>query len=335
MRNAPPGIARPTDSGWASVSAADEIAIRAVASVWPYITTKSQPACCPRPAYRRTAARVHPPARLRDEAERRRAEHIGADPIDHLERVGHAGERRHPPSLDRIPEARVDDRRVGHDDRAPGREVRGDDREPVAVVQRERGHRSIAVGQAERLADGQRVGQHGVVREPHELRSAGRSRRAHQHGEFRVQLVREGSAQPGPMLDSNVAAASGHDGVRTEALGDLGRRFARLRRRSVDARRRAPPTASRSLRRRRRRPSGPSRGVRPSAARRTSMRSASSAHVTRRPISARRHRWCGRSTISADRSPRATEPCGRQHLRSGRSGPPRRRRSEVGHGRAR
>src|SRR5690606_32939423 len=48
--SSPPGIATPTASGWVAASSGGRYAIRAVASVCPYITYRSMPRSCPRRA---------------------------------------------------------------------------------------------------------------------------------------------------------------------------------------------------------------------------------------------------------------------------------------------
>jgi hypothetical protein len=63
MRSAPPGIGTPIVPARSAASSGGRYAIRAVASVAPYMTTRSQPARSPAPAHRRTfSGASRPPA---------------------------------------------------------------------------------------------------------------------------------------------------------------------------------------------------------------------------------------------------------------------------------
>ena len=69
-----------------------------------------------------------------------------------------------------------------------------DDREPVAVVQRERGGRAVGGTDVEVLADGVGVGDHPGRRDPNQLRRPRRSRRREQHRQVGVQVVGRSAA---------------------------------------------------------------------------------------------------------------------------------------------
>ena len=144
------------------------------------------------------------------EPQRRHVDALRSRPLEELEGVGHAGDVRHAVVDHRGPEARVDDRRLGQDDRRAGRQVGVQDRQPVAVVQRQRGDAAVGRSEGEELGDGGGVGDEVAVREPHELRGAGRPRRAEQQAQVGVEVPGIG----GVALDLDAGGRRGDDGRR-------------------------------------------------------------------------------------------------------------------------
>ena len=173
------------------------------------MTTRSHPSRRPSSAYSRTRSGAsRPPAWVTSRSVGR--SRLGeAGPVEQVERVGHPRERGRPGRPEQLPEALVDDGGLGEDQpRAPG-EVAVEDREPVAVVQRQRGRRAVVGGEPEVRRDGLGVAAQVVVREPDQLGGPGRPGRAEQQGEIGVQVV--GAA--GAALDRLplVAVAAEHD----------------------------------------------------------------------------------------------------------------------------
>ncbi len=135
--------ARPTARGWRAASAGGIVAIRAVASVWPYITKSSTPqrrvarATCAadrRACARRPASSAAAPACARGRGR----------PVPAARTCGARRRRRDRALAHRGREARVDDGRVGQHDPGADGQVRVQDGEPVAVVQRQRRDRPVA-----------------------------------------------------------------------------------------------------------------------------------------------------------------------------------------------
>ena len=115
-------------------------AIRAVASVWPYMTNRSQPGDAPAAA-RPHAPRVDAPTGLGHGAQVREVQLGEPDPLEEAEGVRHpAGGH---PGRGQVPEARVRDGEVGEDDGRAGDQVAVDDAQAVAVVQGQARHRTV------------------------------------------------------------------------------------------------------------------------------------------------------------------------------------------------
>ena len=87
--------------------------MRAVASVAPYITTKSNPRSLPEPRESPHPLGVESATRLRDVPQRRQVALSEARRVEHLERVGHSGERRRSGLGELAPEVVLDDRPLG------------------------------------------------------------------------------------------------------------------------------------------------------------------------------------------------------------------------------
>jgi len=112
-----------------------------------------------------------------------------ADPFEELVGVRDARQPRGPRPSDQVPVAGVDDGEVAEDEAGPTREVAVDHREPVAVVDRQAGHRAVAVGERERLDDRGRVAVEVVVRQPHQLGRPRRPGGREQQRQVGVQVV--------------------------------------------------------------------------------------------------------------------------------------------------
>ena len=316
-----------------SVSAGDATAIRAVASVWPYITTKSQPASRPRRARPRTAAGSMPTARLGDEPERRAfaarrrpsrsiISNVYGTPASVVTPQRSTAAQKHGSTTD----ASV----ITTD--AAGGEVGGDDRQPVAVVQRQRRDGSIAA-RADPATRRSRA---------RSTTTASRDNRTSfappvvpdvliSSGEVGVQIVRRrlsparSGARCGGRRHAPATTVSGrYRAASSASLGPGSPTISGWPPSSAASNVTIASTGSTP-------PSCTRRRVRPSATRRRSMRSARSDAVTTSPDRVAVVVRTAASTISAGRSPRSTEPRGRQDARGVGGGPPSRRRGEVGH----
>ena len=129
----------------------------------------------------------------------------------------HAGEAGGAVPFHPRPEGLLRHRRVVEDDRVAGHEVRVDHRHAVGIVRRQRGDRPLAVGEGQVLGDRGRVGPEVVVRQPDQLRAAGRARGREQHRERGVQ--RDRFLVPA-LQDPAAGAVGAMDGVRPEQLRD-------------------------------------------------------------------------------------------------------------------
>ncbi len=88
--------------------------------------------------------------------------------------------------VDGVPEAGVDHGGAGQHDRSARDEVGVQDREAVAVVQRQGGDPDVVGAQPEVVGDGGGVGVHGPGREPDQARAAGAAGGRHQQGQVGV-----------------------------------------------------------------------------------------------------------------------------------------------------
>ena len=104
-----------------------------MASVAPYMTNSCQPLQSPSAAKLRTRSGEQSPAGLGDVAQIGQIGPFEADPLEHVECVGHPGERGAAVPAEQRPELVVDDRAVGQDQRGSTEQVAVDHREAVAV----------------------------------------------------------------------------------------------------------------------------------------------------------------------------------------------------------
>ena len=165
---------------------------------------------------RRDAVGAKATTGLGQEAERRDVEEVWPGVVEQLVGVGHARHVGHPVAAQRSGEARVDDRCLDGHDAGPGEQVRVQDGEPVAVVQRQGRDAAVRRREAEVADDGSGVADEVVVRETHELRRARRSGRAEQQSEVGVQRSVSDAARP---LDAQLGAVDVDDGVGCPRVG--------------------------------------------------------------------------------------------------------------------
>ena len=174
--SARPGPARPIEPGAAAARSGGRTAIRAVASVWPYITTRSKPLRWPSSAYLQHPLGSHPAAGLGEVAQRRARR-------GRRSRCGRGGRRcagRRGSVVTEYAATSAQNsssttERVRQQQRGAGEQVGVQHRQAVAVVQGQRGRRDVGRADAERLDDRPGVGEQAVGGEPDEL---GRARRA-------------------------------------------------------------------------------------------------------------------------------------------------------------
>ena len=108
----------------------------------------------------------------------------------------HSGDVRHLVAAHGRGEARVDDRCHQRHDAPPDEQVRVEHRQPVAVVEGQGRDPSVRGGQPEVGGDRRGIAEDVVVRQPDELRRAGRARCAEQQGELRMEHSIGGSRPP-------------------------------------------------------------------------------------------------------------------------------------------
>ena len=149
----------------------------------------------------------HPPTGLGDPAQRGQV-HLGeADPVEQLERVGHAREGGDPVRAAQLPEGGVRDRLVREQQRGAARGdgcARPTGRSSSASATWSPRRRTSSI--VEVLGDGSGVGQQVRPREPDQLRGAGGARGRHQQREVGVEL----DSRVGAQLDETVGAGPRH-----------------------------------------------------------------------------------------------------------------------------
>ena len=131
----------------------------------------------------------HPAARLGEVAQRGERHVVEADAVEQVEGVGHARQARGAGAGEEVPEAPVDDRQLGEDQRRAGQEVAVHHRQAVAVLHRQGGDRPLAGADAQVLDDRRGVRREVLVRQPHELRRTRRPRGRHEERQVRVERV--------------------------------------------------------------------------------------------------------------------------------------------------
>ena len=130
-----------------------------------------------------------PAARLGDGPQRRQVQLGEARPVEQVEGVRDARERRRPGGADQPPEAGVDDRQLGEQQRRAPLQVAVQHRQAVAVAERQRRRGQVRGAQGERRRDGLGVGLQVAVRQAHELGRPGRPGGAQQQRQVVVQPV--------------------------------------------------------------------------------------------------------------------------------------------------
>ena len=184
----PPGTGQPiAPGGQRSARPGGSTAIRAVASVWPYITTRSKPLRRAELGERADPLGGHPTAGLREVAQRR--DLASAKPVrsSRSKVCGTPGKVVTPVRRHVGPERPVDDRASVSSSDGAGEQVGVQHREAVAVVQRQRGGGDVGRADPERRDDrlgvgheavGRRAGPAWASRSSRRSRAAGRGRGA-------------------------------------------------------------------------------------------------------------------------------------------------------------
>ena len=156
----------------------------------------------------------HLSARLRDVPQVRKAHGGEAGPLEQLECVGNAGERRATVPAEQFPELAVRDGMFGQYQRRACQEVAVDHRQSVTVGHRQCGCCAVTFVNSKVLDNRCRVGVQIGVREAHEFRGAGAARRRQQQSQVVVQYVRA--------VTVNVHTGAVDDDVGTIGSDDVG-----------------------------------------------------------------------------------------------------------------